>query len=396
MNKWLLVAALVVLSLALVIGVACGEEEEEAGVTELEWGIGIPLTGGYGAAVGLPAKYAFSLAADKVGEFTVAGEQYRWKLIFEDNLATIAGGTASASKFIFEYHVDFMHQATSDPALAAVSICEDLGMILDVAGCNYDDFGPDTPHFFQTSATWSLHAPAFFDWLTKEHPEVKRIAFSAPADRTGFAVGDAIVAGAEHFGLEIVSEEYTPAEMVEMMPLATKIMATDPDLFLGGTSTYDMLTAMGYEGLAGTYYWTEAGPEQVGWDRCEGYLIFLPHPVGDVWPEVTAFAAEYEDRYGVELTPAAFWAADVIYMLTGALEQADTVADMDKIIETMETEAFDTLVGPLGYGLDELNGIGHVAIYPSPILKVVGEGEYELVALYTPEETEAIMVEVFK
>ena len=402
MNKWLSLIAIVVLGLALVIGAACGGGDDEnggetEGVTELKFGIGVPLTGGYGAAIGLPAKYAFSLAAEKVGEFTVGGEQYRWKLIFEDNLMSTAGGTAATSKLIYEHNVDFMHQAGSGPALVVVPVTEDRGMILDVAGCDFVDFTPDRPHFFQASATWSLHTPAFFDWLTKEHPEVKTIALQAPEDRTGYAVGEAVVAAAKYFGIEIVAEEYTPVTMVEFLPVATKIMAKDPDLFVvSELSVYESMVAMGYEGPAASYYWHEGGPEKVGWDICEGFILFLPNPVGDVWPEVIAFRAEYEDRYGVELTPAAFWAANVIFMTTGALEAAGTVDDMDKIAETMETEKFDTLVGPIGYGLEELNGIGHVAIYPTPIMQVVGENEYELLKMYTPEETEAIAVEVFK
>jgi hypothetical protein len=58
MKKWLSLAALLILSLALVIGVACGGDEEEEGVTELKMGIGVPLSGLYGAVVGVPAKYA--------------------------------------------------------------------------------------------------------------------------------------------------------------------------------------------------------------------------------------------------------------------------------------------------------------------------------------------------
>ena len=397
MKRWLSLVAIVVLGLALVIGAACGGgEEEEEGVTELKFGIGIPLTGGYGAAVGVPAKYAFSMAAEKVGVFTVGGDQYRWKLVFEDNLATIAGGTASTMKFIHEHHVDFMHQATSDPGLAAVPVCEELGVILDTAGCDYDDFTPDRLHFFQTSATWSIHTAAFFDWLTKEHPEVKRVAVEGPDDLTGHSVGAGVVAAAEHYGLEVVAEEYVPAGTVELMPVATKIMAKDPDLYIGFPSAYRLMWDMGYEGLAAAYYWTEAAAEQEGWDACEGYLIFLASPIGDIWPEATTFRAEYEDRYGLELTAAAWWAGNVIYTITGVLEAAGTVDDMDKIIETMETEEFDTMVGPLGYGGEALNGIGHLAIYPTPIIQVVGKNEYELLHMYTPEETEAIAVEVFK
>ncbi len=396
MKRWFSLAAVVLLSLALVIGVACGGgEEEEEGVTELKYGIGTPLTGAYGAAIGLPGKYAFNMAAEKIGEFTVAGEQYRWKLILEDNLASVAGGLASAQKFIYEHDVDFMHQTFKDPAMGALPICEELGMLLGVSGADYSDFGPDKPHFFQTSATLSLHAPAFFDWLTKEHHEVKRVAFTAPDSLTGYVVGAAVVASAEHFGLEVVAEEYTPTAMLELMPIANKIMGRDPDLYVGGADIYDMMVAMGYEGLAASYFWTEADPEKVGWDVCEGYLLFVPHPVGDVWPEVPALREEYEDRYGIEFGLSAFGSFNLLYVMTDVLRQAGTVDDIDRIREIMETGAFDSLAGPIAYGLEELNGVGHVGLYPTPIVKVVGEKEYQLLAMYTPEETEAIMVEVF-
>ena len=397
MKRWLSLAAIVVLGLALVIGPACGgEEEEEDGVTELKYGIGLPLSGLFGAIVGIPEKHAFELAAEKIGEFTVGGEQYRWKLIFEDNLASAAGGVASATKFIYEDDVDFMHQTLKDPGMAALPICQESGMLLGISTCNFDDFSPDTPYLFQTSATWSLHAPAFFDWLSKEHPEVKRVASCGPEGLLGEAIAVAVRASAEHYGLEIVAEEAYPLGMVEFMPIVTKIMARDPDLFLGEVAPYDLMRAMGYEGLAATPYWTESSAKQVGWDACQGYLIFMPHPMREVWPEVRAFRAEYEDRYDVELAPSAILAVNLIYVLTGALEQAGTVDDMDKIIETMETATFDTMFGPVRLGGEEINGIGHVAIYPSPIYKVIGEEEYELLAMYTAEETEALMLEVFK
>jgi len=77
------------------------------------------------------------------------------------------------------------------------------------------------------------------------------------------------------------------------------------------------------------------------------------------------------------------------------LRQAGTVDDMEKILETMKTGKFDTMVGPLGFGLEALNGIGNVAIYPTPIMRVTGRMEYELLHLYTAEETEEMMLEVY-
>ena len=62
MKKWLSVVAIVVLSLALVVGVACGgDEDEEEGVKEVKFGIGLPLSGFMGAVLGIPTQQGFEL-----------------------------------------------------------------------------------------------------------------------------------------------------------------------------------------------------------------------------------------------------------------------------------------------------------------------------------------------
>ena len=386
------------LSILLLSTSACGGDGEEEGVKELKMGVGLPMTGLYGTVVGVPAKYAWELAAEDIGEFTVSGEQYCWDLIIEDNLATTAGGTASTTKFIFEDDVDFMHQATASPGLAAEPICQEKEIILDIAGANPEHFSPDKPQLFQIAATWAINIPPFFDWLSQEHPEVKRIAYSAPDDDTGYAIADAIDTCAAYHGLEVVAGEFTPTTTTEYYPVATRIMAKEPDLFLdtGVGFVTQVLWEMGYEGLAASWYWLRSQAEWVGWDKCQGVLIFMPIPLGGLWPEAEAMAAEYEARHGAELNPAAFWALNVMYVITDVLRQAGTVDDMDIIIATMETGAFDSLMGHIYYGGEALNGIGHLAVWPSPIYEVVGEDEYRVIDVYTPEETEAILAEVYK
>ena len=396
MKKWLSVAAIVVLCLALVIGVACGGEAEE-GVTKLKMGIGLPLSGIYGAVVGVPAKYAYSFAIEDIGEFTVGGEQYRWEPIFEDNMASTAGGMASATKLIFEDDVDVMIQAAASSALAAQPLCQEKGLIHLVAGVNPEYFTPDTPQFFQSSGTWAVNVTPFFDWLSKEHPEVKRIASAVPDDDNGYALVDAFDACADYYGLEVVAAELVPVTTTEYYPVATRIMARDPDLIISaGASLSAIMWDMGYEGLSATWWWLPGYAEQVGWDRCQGYLIFMPHAVAGLWPEAEALIGEFEDRYDVEATTSIFWALVSMYLCTDVLRQAGTVDDIDKIIETMETGTFDTMIGPLKYGGEALNGVGHIAIWPSPIYEVVGEHEYRVIDVYTVEETEAILTEVYK
>ena len=397
MKNRLSVVAVAVLCLALVIGIACGGgEEEEAGVKELKMGVGVPLSGIYGAIVGIPAKCAFELAAEDIGEFTVGGEQYRWKLIFEENNFTSAGGVASATKLIADDNVDFMHQVGAAAGLAVEPITSEKGIILDVSGADPEHFGLDRPLFFQVAATWAINIPPFFDWLSKEHPGVKRVAIGSTDDATGYAVADACTAAAEYYGLEVVVKDFSPPGAVELMPIATKIMRYDPDLFVGGTTLYQAMRDMGYDGLAATYYWLDSYAEQVGWDTVQGYLICMPHPFGGLWPEVEALGAEFEERHDQEFMPAPFWALNVMYVITDALRQAGTVDDIDKIVETMETGTFDSMVGPLSYGAEVLTGIGHLVVWPSPIYEVIGEDEYRTLTVYTSEETEAIAAEVYK
>jgi hypothetical protein len=93
MKRWLSLAAIAVLCLALVVGVACGGgrgEEEE--VTEIKLGLGTPLTGLPGALIGIPSKQGFELTAERIGVFEVGGKQYRWKIITEDTQGSSAAG----------------------------------------------------------------------------------------------------------------------------------------------------------------------------------------------------------------------------------------------------------------------------------------------------------------
>ena len=395
MKKWLVVAAIMVLCLALVIGVACGGGGGPA-VKEVKISFGLPLSGLMGNIVGIPAKLGLELAAEKIGEFTVAGESYRWKPIIEDNQWTSAGGVATATKLIFGDRVKIMHQAGSDAGAAAQAICEESGVLLDIAGGEMGLLGPDKPHTFHTSPTYVVHTPVFFHWLTTAHPEVRTVAIAMSDDEIGHAVADAAIPAAEYFGYQVVTVDYYPPATVEFYPLATKLVSMDPDLVIGSVLTLKPMKEMGWDGLTAFIGWSSAFGNFAGWENVQGFLVYQPNPMGEKLPQaVSEFAADFRRHYGAEFTMCAYYAATILQVLTEALKKAGTVDDVNKIISVLETETFDTMVGPLRYGGEGLVGVGHMLLWPAPIAEI-RDHAYQVIAEFTPEEAETLAVEVYK
>ena len=403
MKKWLTMAAAVILCLALVIGIACGGEEEE-GVETLKYGIGVPLTG-FVATVGLAAKYCMEMAAEDIGVFEVAGERYRWKCVYEDNKYSTEGGVASTNKLIFEHNVDFMFQSGDVPGIPAAMITEQIPMLLHIGPGSSTFFGPDLPHTFLSNLCWEITIPVLVDWLIENHPEIKVVVVTGDETATGEASRAVWETVCDYHGLEF-NHVVAPTGTVEWYPIATKVRTYEPDLITGsgfGGGLQQVMWEFGYDGMVICNWWEgEASAKPVGWDKLaeknrfgKGFIVYTIHPYGGVFPRLDAFAEEYEHRSGMEFGVLPAHMMSNLYMLTQALQQAGTVDDLDKIVEAHETGTFDTLVGPMHFGLEEYIGIPHVGVWPVPIFEIVGESEYLVHKAYTAEEVEDVFLEAY-
>jgi hypothetical protein len=241
---------------------------------------------------------------------------------------------------------------------------------------------------------------AFYDWLAKEHPEVERIVVVSFDDPMAIAYAEAFESNMhEYFGFEC---EIVPLNIgtTEYYPVATAAMTKDPDLVIAAAAIIDVMWDMGYEGLGAQYgqLFDLSVLEDAGWDDCRGLIFFYPEWYGadEMWPEAVACAGEYEARYGVEMGTVAFASCIVAETLTGALQQAGTIDDTEKIMEIIQSRAtFDSLVGPVYYGGEAFVGTNCLLMWPVAIREVVGEREYRVLDYYTPEEAEAIAVEAW-
>jgi hypothetical protein len=82
--------------------------------------------------------------------------------------------------------------------------------------------------------------------------------------------------------------------------------------------------------------------------------------------------------------------------MTAALQQAGTVDDTAKIMETVHSRTIlDSMIGPVYYGGEAFVGVNCLLMWPTGIWEIVGEREYELLDYYTPEEGETIAAEAW-
>jgi len=395
MKRWHSVVAVVILSLALIHGAAC-KGGEETGVKEVKYGVALPLTGIYGAAGGVAAKHACELACEKIGEFTVAGETYRWRPIFEDNKWTGAGGVATATKFINEDGVKIMRQSGCDAAGAAQTVCEQSGVLMDAVTASIELFGPDKPYTFQTSPSYLVDTPVLFEYMTMTYPEVKTVAIALDDTAFGHSIGQAVIDAAPYFGLEVVAEEWIPSGTVERYPVATKLVDINPDLIICDVITFKPMREMGYEGRTAFIGWAESYGEHVGYENYQGAMIYQVNPHGaDLPQEVRDFFVELEERYGDEPMHGPYNMATGLFVMTEVLKKAGTVDDVDRILETMHTETFDTWLGPMRFSGEELIGINNILLWPTAVHEI-RDHEYVLVFEMSAAEAYKLAAEVYE
>ena len=398
MKRWLLVVANVVLCLALVAGVACGGgggDEKEDGVKEVKLGVAVPLGGIYGKFIGIPSKQGFEVAADYIGEFTVDGQTYKWNLIFEEGGIDSAGGMASATKLIYEDGVKLITQVYGSEA--AQPICEESGVILITTGIPLEALGPDNPHTFLGMMSGEESAATLMKYISEERPEIKTVAGLLEDTTTGHVLVDTLKTATEYYGLDWVGSEWYSPDTAEFYPVATKMADKDPDLCSTDARGVGPMREMGWEGTSffGVYF-PYFGDQAGGWDNLEGHLSYYPEPLGEELPElIKEMAAEYEQRYGEQLSMMPFTYIIQLYYLTDALQKAGTVDDVDQIIATLESETLDTPIGPVKFGFEELDGVGHMLIMPSWVGEITGVNEYHRVFYVSTDEAETLTVEVF-
>jgi branched-chain amino acid transport system substrate-binding protein len=328
---------------------------------------------GPGADGGIAVQRAIERAVEIINKegFVVQGEKYIVKPVFYDSKYVPAESVMNLEKMLAA-DIKFIYSMGSGVTVPLVEKTTSAKVFM-MASCSGGDHltNPKYPYSFRIYPTTEA-AFAIYPWLAKTYPQIKKVAHVNPSDEAGFTESATRRKCAKNVGFENVIDEYYKRGATDFYPVATRVVATNPDLIdFGGTAGRDQgllakaLREVGYKGMIAVFYSNPgvfskiAGPE-----NAEGALF--PNSVAEPQTPGQKEAHDwYVSRYG-EPVPGMFYDnVDPLFMLVEALKKADSF-DTGKVSEAFRTVEWDSIFGPAYIGMESLYGIKSSLCRPIP------------------------------
>ena len=371
------------------LAVSCGGTSTAGAAIEVQIGSLNQLTGQY-AGIGIPVDGGIKVVVHDInaaGGFTVAGKQYKLKVVSVDTASTTAGASAGLTQLIRDDGVKFIFGAGDTPSANIVQAQAAQAHVLFVTTAtivadNLNTNGPNTDlnrYTFDISPTsLQLYGPDVRGYI-KLYPDTKTAAIIYPS----FASFDVHVnAFKQLFAMQNVTTvdvERFDASTNDFTPLLTRIKAKHPDVLVVGASpapvtavTKQMVdlgdVAKGVIGLAGA---------SVALSGATGKPLPFPYvyaAANGIDPYVKAPGVQqFFDAYRqVNGTPvlagqeaiAAYYYGPV-KALVKAMQDAGTIDDVGKISASMTKVTVRNVVGDYSYQAN------HIALASTAICAVV-------------------------
>ena len=320
------------------------------------------------------------------GGITIKGQKYLIEVDAEDDQSSPPGGIAAANK-LMQAGIKFMIAPQFPPInMAIAQITEEAKVFrMKAMGIGKDEIGPTTRYIFYATAT-TLSIPVCYDFLVKNYPKVKRIAFITPDDPGLKTNREITEKEARKRGLEIVFQETFKVGSEDFYPLLTKALEKKPDAIdmivaipLWSAGIINQSRELGFTGpvfapMMGDIHILNAmlNPK---------YASDVFHGGADVLsPKMTPIVKDYrvivEKQLKTTLNMDHALVLQGLYPLLQGIEKAQSF-DTDKVVATMENmKSIDTIYGPGRMSGQDLFGINHV-IYSPPMISRIMNGNIE-------------------
>jgi branched-chain amino acid transport system substrate-binding protein len=263
------------------------------------------------AFVGAGFRNGAQIAADffnEKGGLNIGGEKYRIEIIDADSKYTAEGGQTAARRLVDAEKVHVVLGAIAGPDTLGVLSVTDPAKVITVHTAAIPETLKGKPYSYRAYLSYYETFPGFFAWLAKNRPEIKRVAL-LDLDYESSHYGHSLVAkqAARHV-MEVIYDDYFPANTKDMSPFLLKALAKKPDLFFNTASSgaywallIKQARDLGYEGL-----FAESHPptpkqtgEIAGMNNVQGMIGFGYATEGDLAPEgIKMFKERYIKKHG--------------------------------------------------------------------------------------------------
>ncbi|MGA2109754.1 MAG: ABC transporter substrate-binding protein [Syntrophorhabdales bacterium] len=320
------------------------------------------------------------------GGITIKGQKYLIELVVEDDQSSPPGGIGAANKLI-QAGVKFIIAPQFPPTnLALGPITEEAKVIrMKGMGIGKEEMPPQMRYNFYGTAT-ILNIPTCYDYLTKNYPKVKKIAFVTPDDPGIGSNREATEKEAKKRGLEIVFQEAFKIGSEDFYPILTKALEKKPDAIdmivaipLWSSGIVNQSRELGFNGPIFTAMLGDIHILNSMLNQKYAYDVF--HAGADVLsPQMMPIVRDYrvliEKQLKTTFNMDHALLIEGLYPLLQGIEKAQSF-DTDKVAATLENmKKIDTIYGPGRMGGQDVFGINHV-VYRPPMISRIANGKIE-------------------
>ena len=327
---------------------------------------------GPAAGVGIGMQRGGDHAAEVINEkgFIVQGEKYILKLVYYDSKYVPAESMLNLEKMLSQ-GIKFIFSMGSGVSVPLVEKTT-AAKVLQISACSGSHHltNPKYPYSFRV-VPCNEAAFAMYPWLVKEYSQIKNIAHINPSDEAGFTESETRIKCAKNVGFKNVANEYFKRGATDFYPVATRVIATKPDLIdLGGTAGREQglitkaLREVGYKSMIAVSY-SDPGPfvQVAGSDGAEGVILpnTITEPTNPIQRELHDW---YVKKFGPPVIGIFYENWDPLFMLVEAVKKANSLEPV-KVAEALRTVRWNSVFGEMYVGLESL--YGHKCNFCRPI-----------------------------
>jgi len=395
MKKFLGICAIMLTVVAVIATMWSAKSAAAAETEEVRIGV-ISSLSGPAVAWGLPTYQTWKLQKNmynQAGGVKIGDKVYRIKFLVEDDKYMPEPGVAAVKKLIYRDKVDYILGGISTLiTVAAGPIYQKNKVIAMVDGTSGPGIGPKLTWVFRMIVTEFERAVAIAGWLSKNKPEIRKVAYVAPDTEGGHGsikIFKKVTGRVTDW--KIGSGEFYEPGSKDYYAVLSKVLKEKPDLLYTDTASpgdFGLIMKQSRElGFKGKIWYGAITDPAVplaiaGAKACEDW--YSPNYPFNVTTEMKKLTAAYHKEYG-EYSTTTTCICDTLPVLIQAMQQAGTI-DKYKVRDALETGKFTSVCGSDArfYGKDRY-GIAHQWIRPICISRM-HNGKQELVDQVSPKE----------